>query len=289
MVNSFQLIFTTLYEEIEMIVPRPNETPQSEAIYMIVNENGLLQNSSDEPLPRLTPELAQPLWLAADYHALIGSYQGTAVYLLAFKENPALLGYDMQPLRGLLHRVDTELFAIAGRACQVALFIRTHNYCSYCGSQLDEVSDELAVYCASCDYRTYPRISPCIIVAVYRGRGAEAEILLARGVRHPEGLYSVLAGFVESGESLEETLVREVFEETGVRVGNIEYINSQPWPFPHSLMMGFVAEYAQGSLVLDEKEILAADWFKFSEMPTTPPAGTIAAHLIEAARIKAKA
>lgn len=289
MVNSFHPIFTTLYEEIEMIVPKPDETPQTKSIYMIVNENQLLQNNTYEPLPCLPPELASPLWRVAEYHALIGSYQGTPVYLLVFTQNPALPGYEMQPLRGLLHRVDAELFAIAGRACQVAFFIRTHNYCSYCGAELEEVTDELAVYCASCDYRTYPRISPCIIVAVYRGRGAAAEILLARGIRHPEGLYSVLAGFVESGESLEQTLVREVFEETGVRVTDIEYVNSQPWPFPHSLMMGFVAEYAEGNLVLDEKEILAADWFKFSALPTIPPTGTIAANLIEAARIKAKA
>ena len=272
-----------------MIVPRPNETPQLEAVYMIVNSNQILQNNGSEPLPRLTPKQAEPLWQTADYHALIGSYQGTPVYLLAFYDNPTLSGYDMEPLRGLLHRVDAELFALAGRACQVALFIRTHNFCSCCGAKLTEVMDELAVYCATCDYRTYPRISPCIIVAVYRGRAADAEILLARGIRHPEGLFSVLAGFVESGESLEQTLVREVFEETGVRVTNIEYINSQPWPFPHSLMMGFVAEYAEGSLVLDEREILAADWFKFSALPTTPPPGTIAANLIEAARVKAKA
>ena len=272
-----------------MIVPRPHERPQNEAIYMIVNKNHILQNKGIDPIPQLTPQRVKPLWDTADYHARIGSYRGIPVYLLAFIDSPALIGYEMQPLRSLLHRVDAELFALAGRACQVALFIRTHNFCSCCGQGLEEVTDELAVYCAACDYRTYPRISPCIIVAVYRGRAAEAEILLARGVRHPAGLFSVLAGFVESGESLEQTLVREVFEETGVRVTNIEYINSQPWPFPHSLMMGFVAEYAGGQLALDEKEILAADWFNFSALPTTPPAGTIAASLIEAARIKAKA
>lgn len=281
--------FTTFYEAIDMIVPRPTDSPQAKAIYMIVKENEILQREHAQPLPILDPTAVLPLWKAADYHAAIGSYQGLPVFMLAFKQPPALPGFAMQPLRGLLHRIDTELFSLAGRACQVAYFVRTHNFCSFCGDALEEVSDELAVYCARCDYRTYPRISPCIIVAVYRGYGPSAEILLARGIRHPEGLYSVLAGFVESGESLEQTLVREVAEETGVQVGNIEYVNSQPWPFPHSLMMGFLAEYETGSLVLDEKEILAADWFSFNDLPMTPPAGTIAANLIEAARIRVKA
>lgn len=284
-----------------MIVPRPIDIPESDAIYMIVKENEVVQltagEGSDEPvmathavpLPILSPVAAQPLWRTAAYHALIGSYQQLPVYVLTFTHAPQLDGFAMMPLRRLLRQVDADLFALAGRACQVAYFIRTHNYCSHCGHALEEVDDELAVYCPPCDYRTYPRISPCIIVAVYRGRGAEAEILLAQGVRHPEGLHSVLAGFVESGESLEQTLVREVAEETGVRVTNLEYIKSQPWPFPHSLMMGFVAEYNGGALVIDDKEIVTADWFSFQQLPTTPPAGTIAASLIEAARIRAKA
>ena len=106
-----------------------------------------------------------------------------------------------------------------------------------------------------------------MIVAVYRGK----QILWARGVRHPEGLFSVLAGFVESGESFEQCVHREVFEEVGVRVRNIRYVTSQPWPFPHSLMAGFIAEYDSGELNLQDDEIISANWFDLDQLPRTPP------------------
>lgn len=272
-----------------MIVPRPELLPESEAIYMIVKGNEIMQSNESGALPCMDAIAIDHIWQQSEFHAEIGTYQHTPVYMLSVAEECALEGFQFAPLRQLLRIVDAEMFALAGRACQVAYFIRSHNFCSYCGDALTQVEDELAVYCSACDYRTYPRISPCIIVAVYRERNETGEILLAQGVRHPEGLYSVLAGFVESGESLEQTLVREVFEETGVTVDNLEYIRSQPWPFPHSLMMGFTARYCGGALVIDEKEIVTADWFSFDELPKTPPPGTIAAALIEAARIRAKA
>lgn len=267
-----------------MITPRPDKLPHEKSIFMIVKENNILQSAGSEPLPYLTPEEVEPLWSCASYHAKIGEYHGSEVYLLIIEDLQHFDDFETTPLRQLLGRVDTMLFAIAGRAIQVAYFIRTHNFCSRCGSSLQEVTDELAVYCGPCDYRTYPRISPCIIVAVYRGVGAEAEILLARGAHHREGLFSVLAGFVESGETLEQTVQREVWEETQVLVDDVEYVTSQAWPFPHSLMAGFVARYASGELKVDEVELIEGGWFKFNELPTTPPPGTIAAMLIEQAR-----
>ncbi len=272
-----------------MIVPGPENAPDQVAIYMIVNGNKVLQSVPEDAaniLPQLDSKAVASLWQHAAYRARIGTYQGTPVYLLDTDEPVELAGFELLPLRQLLHRVDSQLFALAGRACQVAYFIRTHLFCSQCGQGLEEVTDELAVYCRTCDYRTYPRISPCIIVAVYRGHGDSAEILLAHGVRHPEGLYSVLAGFVESGETLEQCLAREVFEETGVDVECIEYVMSQPWPFPHSLMMGFTARYRDGDVTPDGNEVLAANWFTFNALPKTPPPGTIAAQLIDAARTK---
>lgn len=265
-----------------MIYPRPADLSSDECIFLIISNKEVLQKQSEKILPRFEPESIYRLWQESSYQAEIGRYAGRPVYLLIMAEKIELSGYEFAPLRRLLGKVDNELFALAGRACQIAYFISTHNYCSHCGQPLKEVQDELAVYCELCDYRTYPRISPCMIVAVYRGN----QVLLARGARHPEGLYSVLAGFVESGESLEQCVHREVFEETGVRVKNLRYITSQSWPFPHSLMAGFIAEYAGGELVLDQDELLEGGWFAFDDLPTTPPAGTIAAQLIESARTR---
>jgi NAD+ diphosphatase len=266
-----------------MIYPRPHNHPKEPTIYMIVKGNTLLQSDGEAALPILSGDQASALWAASDYQAVIGAYQGRPVVLLTHDHDVSLPGYAFAGLRQLLPRLDHTLFAIAGRACQVAFFVRTHNFCSLCGDTLQEVTDELAVYCGHCNYRTYPRISPCIIVAVYRHWQGQPQLLLARGVRHPAGLYSVLAGFVESGESLEQCVHREVFEETQIKVKSLQYVTSQPWPFPHSLMAGFIAEYAGGELALDDQELVAGGWFNLDELPQTPPPGTIAARLIEVA------
>jgi NAD+ diphosphatase len=120
-------------------------------------------------------------------------------------------------------------------------------------------------------------MSPAIIVAVSRGE----QILLARASRFPEGLYSVIAGFVEPGESLEECLGREVREETGIEVDNIRYFGSQAWPFPNSLMVGFTADYAAGEIVIDRDEIVEAGWFSAKSLPTIPEKLSIARRLID--------
>jgi NAD+ diphosphatase len=137
--------------------------------------------------------------------------------------------------------------------------------------------DERAMCCDSCTTAIYPRIAPCIIVLVTRGE----ELLLARNVNFPRPMYSTLAGFIEAGESAEETLIREVREEVGIEVGNLSYFHSQSWPFPSQLMLGFFAEYVSGEIVCDPAEIADARWFHYRELPPTPPASSISGQLIE--------
>ena len=188
------------------------------------------------------------------------------------------VGYEFIGLRTLWSRLPEDAFWVAGRGYQIVEWDRTHCYCGRCGSLTEDSPPERSKYCSRCGLNSFPRISPAVIMCVTRG----SEILLARGTRFPGSFYSVLAGFVEPGESLEETVAREVKEEVGIDVGNISYYGSQPWPFPHSLMIGFSAEYIRGDLVLDEEEIAFANWYTRDSLPELPPSLSIARTLINA-------
>ena len=181
------------------------------------------------------------------------------------------------PLRPLLGRIPDVFFRVAGTAYQIVNWDGTHRYCGRCGNPMKPKSDERAKVCPQCGLVNFPRISPAIIVAVVR----EKTILLARANRFRKGLYSVLAGFVEPGETLEECVRREVREEVGVELKDVSYFGSQPWPFPHSLMIAFTARYSGGDLLIDPGEIAEAGWFAKENLPEIPPFGTIARELIE--------
>lgn len=180
-------------------------------------------------------------------------------------------------LRELHGQLSDDLFAIAARAVQLVEWDRTHQYCGHCATPTIQLPTERAKRCPQCELRQYPRLSPAVIMLIHRGE----EILLARAPRFRDGMYSVLAGFVEPGESLEETVAREVREEVGIEIKNIRYFGSQPWPFPNSLMVGFVAEYASGRLTLEPTEIEAADWFHKTTLPPVPGELSIARKLID--------
>jgi NAD+ diphosphatase len=174
-----------------------------------------------------------------------------------------------------------EWFA-AGRAVQITEWARTHRFCGRCGTATEPSAGERGMKCPACQLVAYPRIAPAMITLVTRGDpGPDQEALLARGTNFPMPMYSCLAGFVEPGEDLEGAVVREVAEEVGVRVGNVTYHGSQPWPFPHSLMIGFRAEYLDGELVLEETEIADANWYRKDELPQIPPGISIARRLID--------
>lgn len=181
-------------------------------------------------------------------------------------------------LRQLYGQLDEELFAVAGRAVQIAAFALNHRHCGRCGLPTSRDVDERCIRCTRCELVVYPRIAPAIIVLVRRGEQA----LLARSARFTSAFYSTLAGFVEPGESLEQTLEREVFEEVGILVHNVRYFGSQPWPFPHSLMVGFIADYAGGELTVDGTEIVDAGWFDPDALPQIPPKPSIARRMIDA-------
>ncbi|MEL6470795.1 MAG: NAD(+) diphosphatase [Cyanobacteria bacterium J06623_4] len=186
-------------------------------------------------------------------------------------------GFSLQNLRSLYTQLPDDLFAIAARAVQIVEWDRTHQYCGHCATPTIQLPTERAKRCPRCKLRQYPRLSPAVIMLIHRG----SDLLLARAPRFRPGMYSVLAGFVEPGESLEEAVAREVKEEVGIEIKNIQYFGSQPWPFPKSLMLGFVAEYAGGTITPDPKEIEAADWFTKHNLPPVPGKLSIARKLID--------
>ncbi|MBF0278074.1 MAG: NAD(+) diphosphatase [SAR324 cluster bacterium] len=186
-------------------------------------------------------------------------------------------GYEFIKMWKLLGQIDNARFAVAGRAQQIIEWNRTHQYCGKCGQKTSMHSEECSRVCDPCSLRFYPRLSPAIIVLVSR----EEELLLARGPRTPENFYSTLAGFVEAGESAEECVHREVKEEVGICIKKLNYFNSQAWPFPNSLMLGFHAEYESGELVLQKDEIIDAQWFHYSNLPKHPGRVSISGWLID--------
>lgn len=190
--------------------------------------------------------------------------------------------WTVDNLRQLYAPLGDSWFQLAGRAVQIMEWDRTHQFCGRCGAPMVTVENERAKRCTVCGLSNYPRLSPAIIIAVTREIEGEKRLLLARNHRFPAGRYSVLAGFVEPGESLEECAEREVREEVGIDIDNIRYFGSQPWPFPNSLMLGFTAEYAGGDFQLEDAEIAEADWFSANNLPNLPQKPSIARQLIDA-------
>jgi NAD+ diphosphatase len=185
-------------------------------------------------------------------------------------------------LREVYDGLGDALWGVAGRAVQLLAWDRTNRFCGQCGAPTESMPHERARRCPACDLVSYPRISPAIIIAVTREEAGERQILLGRNHRFPTGRYSVLAGYVEPGESLEECAEREVGEEVGITIKNIRYFGSQPWPFPNSLMVGFTAEYDRGEVTPEEAELAEAHWFTAHDLPNLPPKMTIARQLIDA-------
>ena len=189
---------------------------------------------------------------------------------------PPPKAWTFEAVRSLFGRISDGFFAVAARALEVLEWDRTHRFCGACGAATTFKEGERVRECPSCGHLSYPRISPAVIVAVVK----DDKLLLARARRFPPGFYSVLAGYVEPGETLEECVAREVKEETGVEVKNIRYFASQPWPFPHSLMVAFTAEHAGGEIRIDESELLDAGWYTADALPSLPDPITIARRLI---------
>lgn len=258
-------------------------------------------------LPALAPTLEhdQRTWLVIHPKGLVARRDGDRIHFPTENELPALgvsvedghrLGtlddtdvitvpvsgripapFEPLGLRLLAGLLDMDLFGVVGRAMHTCDWLSTSRFCGRCGTPTKRVETERSMACPSCGLHVYPRISPAIITLVRKGDLA----LLASNVKFPGPFYSTLAGFAEIGESLEETLIREVKEEAGVTVSNVRYFGSQPWPFPNSLMIAFTAEWVSGEIAIDPSELSDAKWFAVDALPMLPPPLSIARQLID--------
>lgn len=248
----------------------PAENEGKHLAYFVFSGSDILQTFDDSGQWQPATEIPAGEVFSKHY---MGSHGDVDCYAVALDGSDA----KFANLRSLFGRTDNFMFSLAGRALQVVDWDRSHRFCGRCGSRTSTHDRDRAMHCESCRAIFYPRLSPSIITLVHKGE----ELLLARNHNFPEGMYSTLAGFVEPGESIEETLRREVKEEVGVKVGQIEYLGSQPWPFPNSLMLGFLAEYDSGEFSLQEDEIADAQWFHYQSLPQIPGKVAISRWIID--------
>ncbi len=258
----------------EIVPPQEHSGP---TWWFAFHRNRLLVEVTDDALRIPCRVDFEELGVTALRRHYLGRYDGLSCYAVDVVEETLPDRMAFKDLRQVYELLDEDLFVLGGRAVQIVEWDRTHQYCGRCGSPMQTKTTERAKQCPQCGLLNFPRLSPAIIVRVERGDKA----LLARSAHFPAGLYSVLAGFVEPGETLEEAVAREVKEEVGITVDNIRYFASQPWPFPNSLMLGFTAVYAGGEIEIDPTEIAEAGWFTANAMPSIPGRMSIARRLID--------
>jgi NAD+ diphosphatase len=240
------MIEKSVYEDYEIEF---SETYTSnDAYYFAFNENRELYLENK----KLITEVNE---LDINFSLFIGKYKNKDCFVVNanFKE-----GFDLREV----YEFDHDLYHIAGKAVLVNDWYISHRFCGRCGCETQIDEKDMMLKCPSCGQVHYPRIAPAIIVAI---RNAD-KLLMAKHSYHDNIRYALIAGFVEPGEAIEEAVKREVLEEVGIKIKNLEYKRSQSWPFPNSLMLGFTAEYESGDIKVDGDEILKAKWFKKDEI-----------------------
>ena len=255
------------------------EKDTQESKYFVINSQQILTFKNENFVRPISADELNWSGLEIRKKHFLGYLNDNACFAVSTLGDCVLEDTVFSDLRSLLGRIPDDLFSVISRAIQIQNWYETHKFCGKCGAKLVEDERERAMICNSCDAPpAYPRISPCVITLIHR----DDEILLAHNVNFPENFYSTLAGFIEPGESVEAALEREVKEEVGIEVKNIKYFESQSWPFPSQLMLGYFAEYSKGNLTPDLVEIDKADWFNIHQLPNVPPGSiSISGKLIE--------
>jgi NAD+ diphosphatase len=260
-------------------IPLMSAQDDPDPLTFLFHQGRLLLRETDLALPD-QPALTQcdvdPARLVA-----VGLWNGRYCRAGWAERDTLSAGYAWRGLRSLFGAADEAMLGVAARAFQLAEWARTHRFCGACGSATVLAAGERCFKCIHCGHLAYPRISPAMMVLIRKGDA----VLLALHANSPSGRFTPLAGFLESGESVEEAVHREVFEEVGLRVHNLRYFSSQSWPFPHSLMLAFTADYLDGDIRIDPVEIAEARWFGPGDTwPARVPHVSISSMLVDAHR-----
>ena len=244
--------------------------------FIIFHQDSLILEENQ--LPQGLPETLSYRANLSPYHA-IGEFAGQPIYCTEWlTEAPLLPTFKVVSVRQALQHLPTHWYAMIARAIAILKWEKNHRFCGHCGTRTKQVDHLFEMRCPLCQLIFYPRISPSVIVLIERND----EILMARGAHFAPGVFGLIAGFVEAGESLEEAVHREVAEEVGLKITHLRYIGSQPWPFPDSLVAAFRAHYASGDLLIDHNEIETAGWYRYDKLPGYPSSSvSIARRLIE--------
>ncbi len=256
----------------------PPEVPEENSWALIIFERKLLMRKEEDKV--YIPEVNAIESIVSDIKTMvyIGKYDGHECYSISYMEVPDLPeNFEFVNMMDLTKQTgDAGLFSLVGTANHILHWYRMNQYCGCCGNKTENKEDERAKFCPNCGNLVYPRISPAVITAVFH----EDKILLAHNRNFRKDLYSLIAGYVEPGESLEQCVEREILGEVGIKVKNIKYYSSQPWPFPDSLMMAFTAEYESGDIAVDNCEITDAAWYKADNLPEIPSTDSVAGKMI---------
>lgn len=245
--------------------------------FIFQNNRLLLVKDADTAKPLTNSELStlKPHFLRQLY---LGLYHNTECYCAEIAADFSVPeNIIVVPLRQAFELLGGEWFAVTAKAFSVLNWDKTHQFCGCCGNKTSHNPGTFERICKTCGLTFYPRISPSMIVLIKKGE----HVLMARGHHFPPGRYGLVAGFVEVGESIEDAVHREVREEVGIEIKNLSYFGSQSWPFPDSLMIGFIADYSSGDIKIDYNEIEAADWYHFENLPGRPLSISIAGKLID--------
>jgi NAD+ diphosphatase len=255
---------------------QPPETTPMDAILFIARGFDLLVKDSAFTFPT-AGDFSEDI-LSAYPAEYLGEFDGSPCYCLTIPDSmTAPEGMFFKNLRELLGVLEESVCLLALKALHIANWSSNNRFCGACGHPTENSKTERAKVCTNCGNTVYPRISPAIIIAIVN----EDKLLLAHNSRFPGNRYSVIAGFIEPGETFEDAARREALEEVGVKIKNIRYFGSQPWPFPDSLMIGLTADYDGGEITPDGEEIDQADWYGAEELPQVPGTVSIAGRLIE--------
>lgn len=173
---------------------------------------------------------------------------------------------DPTALRKVFELLGKDWYAAIAKAISIITWDKNHQFCGRCGKETHYKTGAFERICQFCDLSFYPRISPSMIVMIKNND----KILMSRSPHFPAGAYGLIAGFLECGESIEDAVHREVHEEVGIRIKNLQYFGSQSWPFPDSLMIGFTADYASGEIMIDTNELESANWYRYDNLPGGP-------------------